>query len=52
MPREWREKEARKTKNAIGGLHLERSGKSGRRMENNNKRQDLRMVTENVVREK
>ena len=32
------EKEARKIENVMGGLHYERSGKTGRGMENNNKR--------------
>ena len=37
-PRKWREMDARKTENVMGGLCLEGSGKSGRRMENNSKR--------------
>ena len=39
MPRKWREKEARKTVIAMGCIRQERPGKSGRIMENNNKRQ-------------
>ena len=52
MFRKWREKEVRKTENVMGGLCLERSGKSGRRMENNSKRKSWRLAIENVVIEK
>ena len=38
MPRKWGKKKVRKTNNMTGGLGSERSGKSGRRMENNSKR--------------
>ena len=48
-PESGGEKEARKNENVMGGLREERSGKSGRRMENNSKRQK---ELENAVREK
>ena len=40
-PERGGEKKARKTENVTGGLGYERSGESGRRMENYNKRQKL-----------
>ena len=36
--RKWRKKEDRKNENAMGGQCKERSGKSGRKTENNSKR--------------